>query len=199
MALAFGIELPLWAYLIGGILGFLPDFDVIWPILIQDRPNGDHHQTLMHRPIFLLPIVAVTGWLVGGFFWSTTATLCVFWHYLHDTPEFGGGGLAWFWPFSQKYWSILKGGISPERSIMAMSESEHRKWLEEKWLQPSKISFREIGLGAWSLGISCAIITWNRLGWWSLVCGAATLYSAWFLVLGVWIIRKIQTKKKART
>ena len=75
IALAFGIELPVWGYLIGGVLGFLPDFDVIWPTLIQDRPNGDHHQTLMHRPIILLPVVAVAGWLIGGTFWSMTAVL----------------------------------------------------------------------------------------------------------------------------
>lgn len=192
IGMMFGIDLSIWAYLVGGILGFLPDFDIIWPILIQDRPNGDHHQTLMHRPIILLPIVALVGWLLGGAFWSVTATLCVFWHYLHDTPEFGGGGVAWFWPFSRNYWSILKGAISPERSLMAMSEAGHKQWLKEKWLRPSTISIREIEIGSAALGSATTISNWSRFGWWSLVCGVLVWGLVWLLILTVWVLWDMQ-------
>ncbi len=200
LGLAFGLELPAWAYLVGGVLGFLPDFDVIWSILYRGHPQGDHHQTLMHRPIVILPITAIAGWLLGGAFWSATATACVFWHYLHDTPEFGGGGVAWFWPFSKKYWSFRNEWISPERSVMANSETDHKSWIEETWLKPSAISCREIEVGAISIGIASTISEWGNRGWWSLVYGVTAWGLIWLLVLTIWMLwRDQQTKNTART
>lgn len=85
--------------LVGAILGILPDLDIAFRAMRGHRIDDNHHKTLWHRPLWVLPPVALLGIVVGGmfghpYFGGTLAFVCVLYHYLHDTPD----GIAWFWP-----------------------------------------------------------------------------------------------------
>ncbi len=149
------IHTPLWYLIIGGILAFLPDFDVIWPILRQFLTGrtitGNHHETVMHRPILLVPAATLIAYIVGGPYWALTACLCVLWHYTHDTKGMGGGGIAWLWPYSSDYWSP-QGFAKP-----TPADSEHDAWIEKNWMRLSAMSVRELSIGLVALSIALFI------------------------------------------
>jgi hypothetical protein len=142
-----GVEVPLWAYPLGAFLAVLPDMDIILPVLRASNLLGwDHHQTIMHRPVLVLPTVALLGAVIGfalgnPAFYSLLFFLCVFWHYVHDTRGFGGGGIAWFWPVSRFYWGLF-GGEVPED----VRDRDTPFYFE--WLSPTSLSVREFFLAA---------------------------------------------------
>lgn len=142
-----GIEMPLFIYVVGALLAIVPDVDLLGEIFkAKDLKGWDHHQTLTHRPIIMLPVFTVLGALVGFLsgnivLYASVFFLCVFWHYIHDTKEFGGGGIAWFWPYSKKYWSFTSVEL-PEDSEMGKHESY------QMWIHPSALSVRELSITA---------------------------------------------------
>lgn len=132
LAYIFKYDLSWWHYFIGMGIALAPDIDCVWQVasswlsrtiakrknkrigwhllllqkLCSEKTEDDHHQYLPHRPIFGLPLSALFGFVGGGSFWALTATLLVFWHYIHDTKGFCGRGIAWIWPFSKYYYGI---------------------------------------------------------------------------------------------
>ena len=136
---------------------------------------GDHHQFITHRPLFGIALSSMLGFFLGGLFWAIVATLCIAWHYLHDTEGFGGGGIAWFWPFSQLYYSPFR-IVSQKESLMA----QHEEWLETTWLVPSKTSVVEIAIGSVFLGIvSTNIFDWK--------VGLFMLVIIWLCTVLLWL------------
>ena len=122
---------------------------------------GDHHQFITHRPVFGIVLSSALGFLFGGTFWAMIAPLCIVWHYLHDTEGFGGGGIAWLWPFSKFYYSPFR-VVLPEKSLMAENQGKLEEWLETTWLAPSKTSVVEIAIGSVMLGVvSVNIFDWR--------------------------------------
>ncbi|TSC89816.1 MAG: hypothetical protein G01um10143_306 [Parcubacteria group bacterium Gr01-1014_3] len=146
-----GREIAVSALVIGAILAVLPDFDVIFMFLGRGKVYGDHHQMWPHRPAIVIPVVVLLGWFLGGVFWGIVGGACVFWHYIHDTRGFGGGGIAWFWPLSKKYYS-LKGAEDPKDSLMAQSEGNHESYIEKEVLGPSTRFLIEYALSAVIIG-----------------------------------------------
>mgnify|MGYP003386273388 FL=1 len=135
--------LPWWFLPLGGMLALLPDFDILVPLIWRGAFNYNHHKTLLHRPLFMLPLVACFGWLWGGPFWAGAAFICVFWHYLHDTWPLGVGGVAWVWPISDQYltWRGFKEPV----------DMSHTEWLKRYWLKPTLFSCWEIAVGTAAL------------------------------------------------
>jgi hypothetical protein len=136
-------EYPLapWHLLVGGILGFLPDFDII-PLILRRKyaTVADHHTTLMHRPIIVLPIATALAWLIGGNFWAIVTVLCVSWHYFHDTRALSDGGIDLFWPLPAR----VTGFVEPPRVDLI-------DWLRWRWFKPTTFALTELKLG--SLGM----------------------------------------------
>lgn len=93
-------------YLIGSALALFPDIDYGWQIVRGRNAKDDHHQYLMHRPLFGLVCAPLLGYALGGTFWALVAGILVLWHYVHDTEGFLGRGVAWLWPFSSWYYGI---------------------------------------------------------------------------------------------
>ncbi len=176
----WGIELSPWVLVVGGIAAVLPDFDVIWFLVSKGKPSGDHHQSIFHRPLVMIPVVGLLALIAGGDFWCAAISVCLFWHYLHDTRGFGGGGIAWFWPFSRKYWS-LTGGQEPESSIMATSESGHVEWINTVWLRPSRICVRHTVTGSLLLGIALSLVTNAQTGIIAFTVVLLSISSLWML------------------
>lgn len=146
---------PAFSHLVlGGVLAFLPDFDLIIPILMRRYARiPQHHTTIMHRPLFLIPTSAAAAWILGGPFWTLVAISAVTWHFLHDSKELGGGGIQWAYPFSQRDWGLL----GAHRPLVQMPFT---KWIDSKWLHPRAMSVREIFVGIVCLAVS----VWNAWG-----------------------------------
>ena len=186
-SLIAGRESSIVYYIIGGALALAPDFDVFYMYLKRGEIYGDHHQYFTHRPIVGLPLAALIGFAVGGLFWCAVAIICVFWHYVHDTEgPTGGGGIAWFWPFSEKYRSPWKTS-DPKQSLSGQAIGRQDELLESEWLAPSARSVSELVAGTilfsvaaanlfnWFIGIVCAAIIWLGI---TSVWGAYALFKA---------------------
>jgi hypothetical protein len=140
---AFGVHPTLLALALGGVLALLPDFDIVWPIL-TDTLTHNHHHSLMHRPAFLVPVVACAGWLVAGALGAALAAACVLWHFVHDTPPFTlHNSVAWFWPLQKK--------LRREPTV------GHHEWLERYWLRVSTLLMVEVGAGTLALAAALVI------------------------------------------
>jgi LexA-binding, inner membrane-associated putative hydrolase len=139
----YEVSLPWYLVFLGGILSLIPDFDLVPSVIRGVSPKFDHRQTPFHRPLLILPLAIITAYLFGGSMWALITGICVFGHYIHDTNFVGTDyGIAWFWPFSHRYWSVF-GSFAPAK----LDQGSHHVWLRQNWLQPSILSLREIGIG----------------------------------------------------
>lgn len=184
MSMRLDYEVQWWQCLVGGMLAWAPDSDVIWMFLRRGKVYGNHHEFVTHRPLFGIGIAALVGYLAGGTFWTLTAAICVGWHYIHDTEGLGGGGIAWFWPFSRKYISF-SGFKDPDKFLMAEGTGKHDDWLKDVWLQPSGTSVTELGVGSLAIGSAAAIIA---ASWWGLMLAAFPAVSA----IAIWAMYQHQ-------
>lgn len=148
---SLGVPVELWHLAVGAVLAVLPDFDIVEPILLGREVTSNHHLTLMHRPIVLIPLATLGAWAVGGEAWGLVAFLCVAWHYVHDTPPLGLDGIAWLWPFDTRYWSLW-GPKEPRAASMT-----HYGFLETYWLRLSPMLCMELGAGLMALALAVAI------------------------------------------
>jgi hypothetical protein len=148
---ALGVQPTLWHLAFGSLLAVLPDFDMLVPILLGREVRGNHHVTLMHRPLLIIPAAALAAYLIGGQAWSLVAFLCVSWHYLHDTPPLGVSGIAWLWPIDYRYWSPR----GPEEPHMA--GYTHHAWLKKYWMRLSPTLCMEVGAGLMAITLALFI------------------------------------------
>lgn len=178
VATIVGKALEPWQLIIGGMLAFLPDADLVYYLLTgQKHKIPQHHTTLLHRPLIVVPVASTVAWLYFGSFWGVVTILCVTYHYTHDTKGLlGGAGLQWFWPLSEKEWSF-SGSEAPSQHLNPELDS----WLSNQWLRPTRQSLLEIGLGSLALGTGTALAY--------SVCTGSIL-AAFFLIgaFGVWYV-----------
>ncbi|PTX55981.1 LexA-binding, inner membrane-associated putative hydrolase [Litoreibacter ponti] len=109
------------AALIGAVL---PDFDLLWFYFVDGRAFH-HHLYWVHMPLFWVAVGAVTLPLVRMFqrpllpvartFFAALLTHC-----LLDTV---GGDIAWFWPFSDRQFSLVT--VEPTHSHFILSYLNH--------------------------------------------------------------------------
>ena len=148
-----GVEVSTATFLLGGVLALVPDFDVVPRIFSLQFVDFDHHATLFHRPLIMIPVTAFIALLLGGVIWFWIALVCVAYHFLHDIGWTRGSytGIALFWPLSDKCWSWFGSYEQPE-------QFPHRAWLDTFWLKPTKKSVGEltVGLIAFLVALSIA-------------------------------------------
>ena len=136
-----------WHYVIGAFLGASPDIDLFLGFF-EKNPNG-HHEYLTHRPSVGIPLAIVLGWFFGGEFWAVAAGIGVFWHYLRDTKGFLGlydNRLAWFWPFSRRYWGVQNLRVVSETLEELLSKEKGYESLHAAFLTPTRRSITEFAL-----------------------------------------------------
>lgn len=176
----FESSAPHWFILAaGGVLAVLPDFDLIFPIIgwlfTGKNYAKNHHETVMHWPLFLLPVAGVVGGYFGGPYFALMALACVLWHFLHDASIMGpNDSIRWLFRTRPSYWSLI-GKVDPSFIPMA-------QWLQKNWLRPTRLSLIEIGLGSVALG-SAATLEY------SILFGAGVLLVVWAYVASFWILR----------
>lgn len=150
---------------IGGICALLPDIDVIIltiQSMVRNRSmTGDHRETIFHRPLIMIPILVVFGYVFGGTFWAIIVVLCLLWHYIHDSHWMSVGDIHWFWPITKR---------------KALPYMDHPAWREKYWLQPSLTSLVEIGVASFIfrflvsqyapdvLAIIVVLVIWTTVG-----------------------------------
>jgi hypothetical protein len=130
-----GVQVPIWYLPIGSLLAFLPDLD--WFHMISKKglltATGDHRTTIFHRPLIMIPLCALLAAIVGGTYWCIVTTLCLLWHYNHDSRWVDSiSDIDWLWPFGSR------------REFPFM---DHALWRTLYWLQPSKLAIRDLGIG----------------------------------------------------
>jgi hypothetical protein len=143
-AIYFNHPLMWWEPLAAGaVFSILPDYDIV-PFILRRAATGksfhfDHHQTILHWPIVVLPIVTAVMWYFFGEYWGNVAFVCIFAHYVHDAV-FMENGIAWIVRLKRTFKGDT-GHIDPDR------------WIAINWLRPSGLSFIEL-----LIGTACASI-----------------------------------------
>lgn len=172
----FSLDITFYHLLVGGIFALFPDFDIVPKILKGEEPDSNHHLTLFHRPLLIIPLLTVLAFLFAGPNWALIVFMCVFWHFLHDTKWFSElGGIAWFWPITDRYWSPLHGFEVPKEN------TPHHLYLQKYWLVPSTLSLYEFTVGVLTLYSACYLGGFVFLGA-ALSCAAASAF------LAVWLL-----------
>jgi len=173
-----GITIEWWHLAVGAFLAVLPDFDFVVPIfrrLAGGKPvEGNHHESVLHWPTFMLPVATALAWLAGGSFWAAAAFTCLLFHYIHDAYTLDPkDSLGWLFRLRPSYWSRL--GIEDE------TNTEYGEWIEGWWLQPSKTSVLEIGIGSVAVGLIATVLASNAF------VGLMFTSTFWVGAILVWI------------
>jgi len=93
------------AAILGGIL---PDFDLIWFYLIDDRAFH-HHRYWVHIPVFWAAVAAVVSPVIAATARPFLAPAAAFFAaiLLHICLDTISGGILWHWPWSDKLTSLI--------------------------------------------------------------------------------------------
>lgn len=177
----FSYSLAWWQYVVGALLAASPDIDLLLGFF--GKSLDEHHEYLTHRPIFGLPFAIFVGWLIGGEFWAYVAGFGVLWHYLHDTQGFlflYDNGLAWFWPYSKKYWGIRNLRVV-YRTPTELSQCEGGAFdsIYECYLTPTRRAVTEFALTSVSIGYVASAVFGSILG-----LAAALIF--WMTIVHIW-------------
>src|SRR3989344_1984430 len=163
--------------LLGGPLGVLPDFDLLYLYLYahkRGRSFTSHRTLLTHRPLVMLPLFSALGFVGGGVFWAVTAPACLAWHYLHDTESkwipFGSGTVEWLWPLVKACGTTVTPPKEPPNAL---------QWLRRVWLTPTTRSLGELLAATYFL-----LVIGDSLGWTTLAL--PLLAVCWVVVIVTW-------------
>lgn len=161
---------------IGSFLATVPDVDVVYMFIRKKKVYTNHHEFITHRPMIVIPATTIICWVIGGKIWGLIGVITITWHYLHDTDGLGGGGIAWLWPFSRKYFSP-KGVTSPDKSVMNL---EHNSVLAIQILRPSTKIITETLLSTFFLVYALS----NTVNWATAIIVVALI---WLCLITCWI------------
>lgn len=178
----FSYPLHWWQYVIGAFLGASPDIDLFWGFFKKNQ--NEHHEFLTHRPIIGIPFAVALGWIFGGVFWAFAAGIGALWHYLHDTEGFLGlsdGGIAWFWPFSKKYWGMRNFRVVSRQPDCSEADKNALDWFYESYLVPTRRSVTEFALTGPLLGFVVGGLS-------DIHSGFGVTFLFWISVAGLWFV-----------
>lgn len=140
-----------WEVFLSGFLQLIPDSDMVLPLLRDDyKEMTQHHSTLMHRPLLILPLSGIVAYMIGGAFWAVATLICVSLHYFHDKSPIGDSDLYLLWPLPRR-WTGYED--SPQY--------EGHQWLKDRWIRPSRFALTELTVGSIGLLIGLSV----TLGW----------------------------------
>lgn len=98
--------LVLWAAVLGGIL---PDLDLIWFYLIDNRAFH-HHRYWVHIPGFWAMVATLclplARYVAPRWFWPTLAFFAAI--FIHLCLDSISGGIAWLWPVSGTLFYLIE-------------------------------------------------------------------------------------------
>lgn len=131
--------------LLGAIFALLPDIDFIFEFIKRGTVGGKKlgaHRVLTHIPLlFVLP--AALLYVFFGAPVTALFTLCIIWHFVHDSNAMGYGNRL-LWPFSKrfyKFFSDKQGNYQYNWShiLVSWSKSEvealHAQHGNDAWIQ----------------------------------------------------------------
>jgi hypothetical protein len=187
LSIFFAHPLVWWQYAIGAFLGASPDIDLFYAFWKKNATG--HHDYLTHRPIIGVTLAITLGWFWGGTFWAIAAGVGVFWHYLHDTDGFlglSGGGIAWLWPFSEKYLGMR--GLNAQvvswtSQTYKGDEGNDCDDIYKTYLIATQRSVTEFLL----TGVLVGYVVGSLFGY-GFGCALAALF--WLTVQGLWTVRR---------
>ena len=151
-ALYLNYPLAWWEPVVAGaVFSVLPDYDIV-PSILKRAFTGtsydfDHHQSYLHWPILVLPVVTVVMWYFFGAYWGNVAFICVFAHYVHDAL-YMENGIAWIVRLKRRYEGD-SGFSTPD------------DWIGKNWMQSSWLSLSEMLVGIACFSIALLLMTHN--------------------------------------
>ncbi|MCX6787204.1 MAG: metal-dependent hydrolase [Candidatus Kaiserbacteria bacterium] len=154
-----GISVNIWYLIIGGFLGQSPDLVEMAKARLKGKQalaNG-HHESWDHWPILMIPLGTAIGFAIGDWYWGIVAFLAILFHYNHDMEIGNSGGIPFFAPFERRYFTWWRGFYDPQTSAMYKPETELEPWIQQNWLHPSLMSFREMAFGSVALGLAVSM------------------------------------------
>lgn len=104
-----GTEVLWWHFIIGLVFAQLIDIDALPELwrrgrLAASAENVHDHRDGLHYPLFVVPVLVVTAFLIG--YWGWVLCFAVSLHLLNDL--YGTGwGLKALWPFSRSNYKFL--------------------------------------------------------------------------------------------
>lgn len=102
-------EYSLWLLILSMFFANLPDLDSLW----NKVKLKDHHKGYFHAPLFwigVFGIIALFGLISGFYSWIFAFLFLsqVLFHLFTDWFTARTAGIAWFYPFSKKEFSLFK-------------------------------------------------------------------------------------------
>jgi len=160
-----GKQVNLWYSFVGGFLALSPDLvEMAKARLKWEKLTNNHHESWDHCPIPMITIGTILGCVIGGWYWGIVTFLCLFFHYNHDMEIGNSGGIAFFAPFSRKFFAWWRGFYDPKTSAMYRPENEFDSWIRRNWLRPSTMSMREMLIGAISISTATGLTMGFKIG-----------------------------------
>jgi len=171
-------QLEWWHIVCGALFFVLPDFDLITPILrrvfLGERIAFNHHETVFHWPIFMIPMITIAAWSTGDSYWGLLAFFGLSFHYLHDASNMvPADRLRWIFRPFPKFWSL------ENRDDPGYVESD--EWIKSCWMKPSAFAMREIMIGSICVGIATFLLTFDVI---MALCATVVV---WGLVWAYWL------------
>jgi len=137
---AFGARggLVLAAALLGSVL---PDFDLIWFYLIDNRAFH-HHRYWVHAPGLWLALAAIAlpllRWRAPGLLWPALAFLAAI--FIHLVLDSLAGSIMWLWPFETTLYALVE--VPARRSHWLLSFLTH-------WTMLAELAVWGAAIGLW--------------------------------------------------
>ncbi|OQA04636.1 MAG: hypothetical protein BWY68_00194 [bacterium ADurb.Bin400] len=131
-----------WVYALGIILAWLPDIDILAQKAKSQAIDSKHRSMITHQPMLFMAItLGATVLLVGtsapnhAEFWLPLVTLCLLFHYLHDSlGQANRWGIEWLAPFSGRLYQIGMIKDGKRRLVCSWTPEEAGKIPLEEWL-----------------------------------------------------------------
>jgi LexA-binding, inner membrane-associated putative hydrolase len=128
--------------IIGTLAGDAPDIDLV-KLYFDNRPNGshatdNHHSYMTHAPLFWLVsslLIVAFGFIFNSLFtqWCGWLILSGSWtHLLLDYIEFD---VRWFWPFSNKYFTLIKREHSKDITARPGTISNYLQFITKEYIK----------------------------------------------------------------
>lgn len=160
------VEISSMWILCGVAFALLPDIDMVWYAVQRfiQKKLVDDHRSFTHYPILYVPASFVVYYYFG-FPYALLFSLCIFFHFIHDTLWLGWG-ISWFAPFSMRKWKMFPdrdGKISkqvvmtwtPEEEGEVFKRYHNKNWVRDFYFRPNIVAYVEYSVFIFSIVLLC--------------------------------------------
>jgi hypothetical protein len=134
-----------WHFIVGILLGLLPDIDVIPRLLRSGSVVPTKEDPLDHRDYLHFPLLFILVGLLVAFvdtYWGGVFIIATTLHFINDTWG-TGDGIMWLWPISRKKYKWRKLDTWKSDIYTHTPKSNKDTWIDASYLQITSIALIE--------------------------------------------------------